>query len=87
MPDWNPVEIIGKHPSPLSISLYKYLITDNNWSKARTIMGYRNVERNKLMQIICGQPYIDTRLSLNSFLPSKLNSKIGKKIVDKGFIY
>ena len=84
MPDWNPVEIIGKHPSPLSISLYKYLITDNNWSKARTIMGYRNVERNKLMQIICGQPYIDTRLSLNSFLPSKLNSKIGKKIVDKG---
>ena len=44
MPDWNPVEIIEKHPSPLSISLYKYLITDNNWSKARTI---RDIETSK----------------------------------------
>ncbi|MDC0975018.1 PEP/pyruvate-binding domain-containing protein, partial [Candidatus Pelagibacter sp.] len=84
MPDWNPVEIIGKHPSLLSISLYKYLITDNTWSKARSRMGYRNLKKNKLMRIICGQPYIDTRLSLNSFLPSKLSTKIGKKIVDKG---
>ena len=79
MPDWNPVEIIGKHPSPLSISLYKYLITDNNWSKARTIMGYRNVERNKLMQIICGQPYIDTRLSLNYIFAIKIKFKNWKK--------
>ena len=66
MSDWNPVEIIGKYPSQLSVSLYKYLITDNIWAKARSIMGYKNLERNKLMYILCGQPYIDTRLSLNS---------------------
>ena len=69
MPDWNPVEIIGKYPSQLSVSLYKYLITDNIWAKARSIMGYKNMTGNKLMHIICGQPYIDTRLSLYSFLP------------------
>ena len=39
MPDWNPVEIIGKYPSQLSVSLYKYLITDNIWAKARSIYG------------------------------------------------
>ena len=86
MPDWNPVEIIGKYPSQLSVSLYKYLITDNIWAKARSIMGYKNLERNKLMYILCGQPYIDTRLSLNSFLPKKINSKISKKIVNHGLL-
>ena len=86
MPDWNPVEIIGKYPSQLSVSLYKYLITDNIWAKARSIMGYKNLEGNKLMHVLCGQPYIDTRLSLNSFLPKKLNSKISKKIVNHGLL-
>lgn len=84
MPDWNPVEIIGKFPNQLSISLYKYLITDNIWAKARAIMGYKNLEKNKLMHIICGQPYIDTRLSLNSFLPKNMPNKISKKIVNQG---
>ena len=41
MPDWNPVEIIGKLPNRLSFSLYKYLITDNIWAKARSKMGYK----------------------------------------------
>ncbi len=84
MPDWNPVEIIGKHPSQLSISLYKYLITDNIWAKARSIMGYKNLTKHKLMHIICGQPYIDTRLSLYSFLPNNLDKNISKKIVNYG---
>ncbi len=84
MPDWNPVEIIGKYPSELSISLYKYLITDNTWAKARHIMGYKNMTKNKLMYIFCGQPYIDTRLSLNSFLPKNLKSNLSRKIIDHG---
>ena len=84
MPDWNPVEIIGKHPSQLSISLYKYLITDNIWAKARSIMGYKNLTKHKLMHIICGQPYIETRLSLYSFLPNNLDKNISKKIVNYG---
>ena len=84
MPDWNPVEIIGKHPSQLSVSLYRYLITDNIWAKARALMGYKNITGNKLMYLICGQPYIDTRLSLYSFLPKSIKSSISKKIVNHG---
>ena len=84
MPDWNPVEMIGKHPSELSYSLYKKLITDKTWGKARTIMGYRNMSSFNLMNRICGQPYIDIRLSLNSFLPKTLPKKISKKIVNYG---
>ena len=84
MPDWNPVEIIGKHPSQLSVSLYRFLITDNIWAKARALMGYKNITGNKLMYLICGQPYIDTRLSLYSFLPKSIKSSISKKIVNHG---
>ena len=84
MPDWNPVEIIGKYPSQLSVSLYKYLITDNIWAKARSFMGYKNMTGNKLMHIICGQPYIDTRLSLYSFLPKAIKNSTSKKVVNHG---
>ena len=84
MPDWNPIEMIGKHPSELSYSLYKMLITDKTWGKARAIMGYRNMSNFNLMHRICGQPYIDTRLCLNSFLPKTLPKKISKKIVNYG---
>ena len=35
------------------------------------------------MHIICGQPYIDTRLSLY-FLPNNLDKNISKKIVNHG---
>ena len=34
MPDWNPVEMIGRSPKKLAISLYKYLITDQVWRDA-----------------------------------------------------
>ena len=84
MPDWNPVEMLGKYPSELSYSLYSKLITDGTWAKSRALMGYRNMSKHSLMSQICGQPYIDTRLSLNSFLPNKLSTKIGKKVVNFG---
>ena len=35
MPDWNPVEMIGLHPSKLAFSLYKYLITKSSWLVSR----------------------------------------------------
>ena len=40
MPDWNPVEMIGRTPKT-SLSLYRYLITDEVWRKARSQMGYK----------------------------------------------
>jgi phosphohistidine swiveling domain-containing protein len=81
MPDWNPAEIIGNSPDLLSISLYKFLITDFVWSFARKEMGYKFINK-KLMQIFCGRPYINTHYSFNSFIPKKLSKETSKKLVD-----
>jgi len=82
MPDWNPVEMIGRTPRALSISLYKKLITDHSWRKARDIMGYHVPSDQALMISLAGQPFIDTRLSFNSFLPKNLSPKISEKVVN-----
>ena len=81
MADWNPAEIIGTAPRPLALSLYKYLITDQIWSTARSEMGYRSVDQPLLVDY-CGHPYIDVRLSLNSLLPFDLEPEIGHRIID-----
>ena len=39
MTDWNPAEMIGPNPKPLSLSLYQYLITDSTWRVARGMIG------------------------------------------------
>ena len=82
MSDWNPAEMIGDKPSPLAISLYKELITNSVWSKQRSNYGYKDCKSNVLMFDFLGSPYIDLRTDLNSFLPRKLNKKIGNKAVN-----
>lgn len=82
MPDWNPAEILGVRPKKLSISLYKELITDNIWAHQRFDYGYRDLTMHPLMISFCGVPYIDTRITFNSFVPEKLNTKIAEKLVD-----
>ena len=80
MPDWNPAEIIGFHPHLFSYSLYKYLVTNDAWAKAREEMGYKNILNYPLMYSFSGKPYIDTRLSFNSLLPKNINNNLGRKI-------
>ena len=82
MPDWNPAEIIGTHPKPLAVSLYRYLITDSVWQEARDAMGYQSVPHTPLMLTLGGQPYIDVRASFNSFLPANLPTPIRTKLVN-----
>ncbi len=82
MPDWNPAEIIGFQPNLFSYSLYKYLVTDRIWAKARETMGYKKLNNPKLMYSFTGKPYIDLRMSFSSFLPSNLNPKIENKIIN-----
>jgi hypothetical protein len=82
MTDWNPAEMIGQHPSNLSYSLYRRLITDHSWLKARKIMGYKYFKDTSLMHKFAGKPYIDIRKSINSFLPKSLNKKISNNLVD-----
>jgi len=82
MPDWNPVEMIGRAPRALATSLYQALITDNAWSDARAIMGYAVPATQPLMLILAGQPFIDTRLSFHSYLPKTVSPIIAEKLVN-----
>jgi len=82
MPDWNPAEIIGTKPRPLALSLYKELITDSVWSHQRSKYGYRNVKDFPLLVVLGGTPYVDVRLSFNSFIPQSLNEHVAEKLVN-----
>lgn len=82
MPDWNPAEIIGTRPKPLAFSLYQQLITNDVWAKQRAEFGYRNVNPHPLIVSFSGQPYVDVRASLNSFLPATLSEGAAERIVN-----
>ncbi len=82
MPDWNPAEILGARPKKLAISLYKELITDSIWAHQRMNYGYRDLTMHPLMVSFCGVPYIDTRITFNSFIPASLNWNIAQKLTN-----
>lgn len=82
MPDWNPAEIIGLCPRPLALSLYRELVTDSIWAYQRNNYGYRNLRSFPLMQHFLGIPYIDVRVSFNSFVPSDLDDTLSEKLVN-----
>jgi phosphohistidine swiveling domain-containing protein len=82
MPDWNPAEIIGIRPRPLALSLYRDLVTDSIWAYQRHNYGYRNLRSFPLMKHFFGLPYIDVRVSFNSFIPAGLSEEIADRLVD-----
>ncbi len=82
MPDWNPAEIVGIRPKPLALSLYRELITDAIWAYQRHNYGYRNLRSFPLMPHFFGLPYIDVRLSFNSFIPADLGEGLAGRLVD-----
>ncbi len=82
MTDWNPAEMIGIRPRRLALSLYKRLITDREWAYQRHNYGYRDMRSHPLMIDFHGFPYIDTRISFNSFIPASLSENVASKLVD-----
>ena len=82
MPDWNPAEIIGIRPKPLALSLYRELVTDAIWAYQRHNYGYRNLRSFPLMLHFFGLPYIDVRVSFNSFIPADLEEGLAGRLVD-----
>ncbi|WP_276948615.1 PEP/pyruvate-binding domain-containing protein [Acetatifactor muris] len=82
MPDWNPAEMIGIRPKALALSLYREMITDSVWAYQRDNYGYRNLRSFPLMVDFCGLPYIDVRVSFNSFVPAELDEAISEKLVN-----
>lgn len=82
MPDWNPAEIIGVRPSPLALSLYRDLVTDSIWAYQRHNYGYRNLRSFPLLVHFHGLPYVDVRVSFNSFVPRDIDDDLAEKLVD-----
>jgi len=80
MPDWNPAEIIGVKPKPLAYSLYRYLIVDDIWAIQRAEFGYRDVSQYPLIRTFAGQPYVNIRNSLNSFIPDSVSNEAAERI-------
>jgi glutamine kinase len=82
MPDWNPAEIIGTKPRALALTLYKEIITDSIWAFMRDNYGYRNLRSFPLMVSILGVPFIDVRVSFNSFIPKGVRDPLSEKLVN-----
>jgi glutamine kinase len=82
MPDWNPAEIIGVRPWPLSLSLYRELITDAIWAYQRDNYGYQNLRSFPLLVGFHGLPYIDVRVSFNSFIPRDVPDDLAGRLVN-----
>lgn len=82
MPDWNPAEIIGVTPKPLSTSLYRAMVMDETWAAQRAGFGYRDLRPLPLMRSFAGHPYVDVRASLNSFIPASLSDDTARRLVD-----
>jgi phosphohistidine swiveling domain-containing protein len=82
MPDWNPAEIIGVRPKPLALSLYRELVTDSVWAYQRHNYGYRNLRSFPLILSFHGLPYVDVRVSFNSFVPADIPDALAGRLVD-----
>ncbi|MEK6855105.1 MAG: PEP/pyruvate-binding domain-containing protein [Nanoarchaeota archaeon] len=82
MPDWNPAEIIGESPKPLAFSLYKEIITDYIWPLSRKEIGYRDVGYHPGIVSFGGKPYVDVRLSFNTFVPASISETTAEKLVN-----
>jgi adenylylsulfate kinase-like enzyme len=82
MPDWNPAEIVGVRPWPLSLSLYRELITDSIWAYQRDNYGYKNLRSFPLLVSFHGLPYVDVRVSFNSFVPRDVPDDLAGRLVN-----
>ena len=81
MADWNPAEMLGEHPKPLDVSLYRYLIANGTWTKARASLGYRDTSPKALIDDIAGYPYINVAASFASLCPAALPEALAHRLV------
>jgi phosphohistidine swiveling domain-containing protein len=66
----------------LALSLYKNLVTDGTWAYQRDVYGYKDLRSFPLIIDFAGLPYIDTRVSFNSFIPKTVDSALADKLVN-----
>jgi hypothetical protein len=64
------------------LSLYRELITDAIWAYQRDNYGYKNLRSFPLMVSFHGLPYIDVRVSFNSFVPRGVADDLAGRLVN-----
>lgn len=81
MPDWNPAELLGAHPRPLSLSVFASVIGDGTWWRSRASLGYARPYRAQLLRPIAGRPYVDVRASFESLCPAAVDPRLRQRVV------
>lgn len=81
MSDWNPAEMIGGRCNALDFGLYRFLITQCAWNRARVSLGYTDVTPFELMTRIANKPYIDTRVAFNSLTPAAIPVSVRSALI------
>lgn len=81
MADWNPAEMLGSRPGRLDVSLYRGLITDRTWARARAHLGYFPCTGPLLVEVGT-QPYVDVRQSFRSLSPAGLSEHAREAYVE-----
>jgi len=76
---WNPSELIGEKPKPLSFSLFEDILMKQHWNIGLTEIGYTEVKKN-LIYKIGNKPYINVDYSIEALLPKSLPETIRKSI-------
>lgn len=80
MIDINPVELLGITPTPLDISIFKYLFADKIVEKVRRDMGYDPLDIG-VLRVVEGKPYVSMRAAAFSFRPRGISDEIYERIV------
>ena len=80
MPDWNPAEIVGLKPAAVAVALSR-AATDEIWAYQRDNYGYKNLRSFPLLVSLHGLPYIDVRVSFNSFVPRDIDGDLAERLV------
>ena len=81
MIDINPLELLGMLPTPLDISIFKYLFADHIVEQVRRSMGYDPLDIG-LLRIVAGKPYASMRATAFSFRPQGISQQIYERMVD-----
>jgi len=80
MIDINPVELLGTAPTPLDISIFRYLFADRIVERVRRDMGYDPLDIG-LLRVVEGKPYASMRATAFSFRPLGISNRIYERMV------
>ena len=76
---WNPSELIGENPKPLSYSIFNDIFMKKSWNKGLQEIGYSKVDRN-LMHRFGNKPYIDVQSVIEALLPNDISMNLKSKL-------